>query len=458
MIAMKRTRSVLALPLAALLAHCGGGDVPKTAGSASSARLSTRISTPAPVESHQKFKGGSARGAALESLKYHVRSIRICESLETQGSGFNNAQGCIDLYQGDENAFPYKLDDDFSSLADAARRTDSGFVDLLSASSRATLAGSTVLTHQDVRSYHYGMITWSLPIKVKATVALGDGSSLYTHDGRTQAEVIGADNYRAYYTLPATSLAQAPAEEAVVLLPNGGNWFKFQSPLTITAADIDERREFVLDLVFNPDGIVKGFSGEAMGSLSERDATGRTVNAMTVPMLDLAPVPHRASERAIRESYQGTVQLDGSAFDLRMELYSIEGDASGTIYGVDVKSLVTSASTRVPPELSKVSFIETAADGTLSFLSFKRTPILTGFSRVRGDSGSSRIGVACGTHQDRAAAEGGAAIVVDRCPAPVLDVQLALTARTPVEGAVSTAVGGGPDAGVDGGAPDAGAL
>ena len=117
-----------------------------------------------------------------------------------------------------------------------------------------------------MRSYNYGIITWSLPIKVKATLPLGDGTFLYTHDGETLSETIGNDNFVRYYTKASSSLGVGPAEEAVVLLGNGGNWFKFQNPLTVTSADVEERRQWVLDLVFNPEGIVKGFAGDFIGS------------------------------------------------------------------------------------------------------------------------------------------------------------------------------------------------
>lgn len=117
-------------------------------------------------------------------------------------------------------------------------------------------------------------------------------------------EVVGADRFRAYYTLPSTPLSQGPAEEAVVLLGNGGNWFKFQAPLTITEDDIAERRAWVLDLVFNPDGIMKATN--SIAQIAERDAQGTFVRGIAVPMLDLAPVPHRSTETIVRESYVGS--------------------------------------------------------------------------------------------------------------------------------------------------------
>jgi len=67
-----------------------------------------------------------------------------------------------------------------------------------------------------------------------------------------------------------------PADKAVVILGNGGNWFKFQNPLDITQADIDQKRQWVLDLVFNPEGLVKGFSGDGStrGNIREQSEAG----------------------------------------------------------------------------------------------------------------------------------------------------------------------------------------
>jgi hypothetical protein len=429
-----------------LLQACSGGS------SGGGANIQTRFAAANVAPGGEKFRGGANSATGLSSLKYRINSISICESLEVQGSGYNNPTNCVELYRHDVGAFSYGLNDDWTPLGDLARRSDEGFIDLMSASSRQQLAGSTVLTHEHARSYHYGLINWSLPIKVTAQVAMSDGSLLYTHDGASRFETTGVDAFRSYFTEVATPLSQAPAEEAVVLLPNGGNWFKFQSPFVITDADIDERREFVLDLVFNPTGIVKGYEDSfAQGQLSERDATGKHVRDITVPMLDLSPVPHRASEQVMRESYQGAVTAGDRAFDLRVELYYVEGDPSGTLYGVDVKTLVNAQTNQVVPEISKVTFTSRAADGSLVFASHKNLPILTGLQRVSGGSGSTRVALACATHTDRAAAEGGAAIVLDSCPAPTLDVTLQLVAREPVVGGLTTAVGGGPDAGVDAG-------
>lgn len=91
-------------------------------------------------------------------------------------------------------------------------------------------------------------------------------------------------------------------------------------------------------------------------------------------------------------------------------------------------------------------------DGLLSFSAYKHVPTLSGLRRVAGESGTTHIGISCATQADREAVEGGAAVVLDRCPAPMIDVTLELTGRTRVAGGTAARVGAGPDAG----APDAG--
>jgi len=406
------------------------------------------------------FSGGGAVRPGLESLEYYITSVQICETMEASGSGFRNPGGCIDLYHGaDDSTLTYGLDGDWTPLADAARALNTGFVDLLNPSARETLNGTTELTSAQVRSYNYGIITWSLPIKVKATIPLGDGTFLYTHDGTTTYETIGVDNYRHYYTAPATSLTTGPAEKAVVLLPNGGNWFKFQNPLSVTQADIDERRQWVLDLVFNPEGIVKGFSGDGVSQGSLQEHSGPVTHAITVPMLDLVPIPHRQNEQVVRESYLASLDLGSQAFDLRLELYSVDGDPNQTVYGVDAKTLVIAASHNVPTEISKVSYVVTEADGSLTFQSYNASPIISGFERVTEEFGTTLAHIKCAQHGDTAGAAGGAALVVDSCPSADLDVTFRLVGRTLLDGELPSPpspADAGPDSGpaVDG---DAGA-
>ena len=409
-------------------------------GEAAHAGIEMRFSAPVASSSGAQhllaFSGGGAVRPGLESLEYYIYSVQICESLTPNGSGFNNPTGCLELYSGDHSVLSYDLNGDWTALADAARAREAGFVNLLDPTSRAALGGTTPLQAEHVRSYNYGIITWSLPIKVKATVALGDGTFLYTHDGPTRVQTIGLDNYRDYYTAPNSELDVGPAEKAVVILGNGGNWFKFQQPLTISQADIDEKRQWVLDLVFNPEGIVKGFSGEGTtrSNIREQTEAGPILRGINVPMLYLAPVPHRASEQVMRESYLAHLNVSGNVFDARIELYSVAGDTSQSVYGVDVKSLVSRDGSSVPPDLAKISSISVETDGSLSFRSFTGSPVISGFHRVADELGTTHASILCATHDNRAGAEGGAAMVLDACPAESVDAVFTLVGRRNLDG------------------------
>ncbi|HEY6882301.1 MAG TPA: hypothetical protein VI299_29925 [Polyangiales bacterium] len=427
--------------LSLLLQACGDDD--GGASGKGGALIQTKLTAAGgSAASGDKFRAGAA---TLESLRYYITQIMICESLEVQGSGFNNPQGCVELYGRDIGALAYSTTEDWRRLGDIARSSDDGYIELMG--TRSALASRTELQQGHAHAYNYGIINWALPIKVRGSVPFVDGTTLYTHDGVSTFETVGVDSYRSYYTAPSTPLDRAPAEDAVVILGNGGNWFKFQTPLTITTADIDEKREFVLDLVFNPQGIVNGFAGGAQGNISQRDSAGGHVFDITVPMLDLAPVPHRADQRVVRESYRGTSQVAGNGFDVRIELYSVEGETS--VYGADVKTLVNSGSTSAPPSIAKASFVESAADGSLSFSSWKHTPVITGLVRASSVGGRTRVSLVCAEHTNRAAVEGGSAIVVERCPSATIDVELTLVSRNIVEGSIPVAVGAGPsDAGV----------
>jgi len=127
-------------------AGSGTGGTSSTTGEAG---IEMRIATPAVssggLNQLLAFAGGGAVRPGLESLEYYIFSVQICESLEASGSGFNNPTGCLELYSGDRSAYNYDLEGDWTSLAAAARGSDTGFVDLIDPSARATLGRTRTL-------------------------------------------------------------------------------------------------------------------------------------------------------------------------------------------------------------------------------------------------------------------------------------------------------------------------
>ncbi|MET0595855.1 MAG: hypothetical protein ABW133_24360, partial [Polyangiaceae bacterium] len=47
----------------------------------------------------------AGHAGVVESLKYHINSIAICEGMDVNGSGFQNPSGCLRVYEGDLSSY-----------------------------------------------------------------------------------------------------------------------------------------------------------------------------------------------------------------------------------------------------------------------------------------------------------------------------------------------------------------
>jgi hypothetical protein len=391
--------------LGALLAGCapeeyGYGPTPPGDDPAA---LSVRV-THAGTDAGARRAGmvGQNDAGQLYGLKYYFRSIQICESLETQGTAFHNPSGCLEIYRGEPDpAFEYtdpKLD--FVEQADFAREDDDGFVDLASRPGRDALAQTVELGPGDARAYRWGLVTWYLPIKVTAEIPMEGDTFMRTRDGETWSYPNG-DGYSYMTTAPGNFLSATSAEEAVVMHPNGGSWFRFQAPLVITPEQIADGEQFSLDLTFNADGMLKGYTA-ASQAFNLQDSAG---NAIAVPMLDLTPVPHPADQGVVVETYRATVVgispvLDNPEdhLDVRLEIYSVEGDPSKTVYGVTLATLVNEATFSMVAQAPKVAFVTDMNDGTIVLQDWARTAIVSGFARQAEIGAWSGAWLSCGSN------------------------------------------------------------
>lgn len=337
-------------------------------------------------------------GTSLSSLKYFIKEIGICDEVNIQGTGFNTGAGCVTLYRGPANAqfdsAPKDPTTDFSNQADFARSAMSGYVDLMDPTARATLnsnvsiSGDSRIDHSadagppGALTYRWGYLYWQYPIKLTAALNPPGTSTpaLYTHDGPVNGvpEQGGHGGYR-YRTTPSTTLTTAPAEEAVVLLPNGGSWFAFPSPFVISSADLQANTAYELDLTFDPDGIIQGYG--TPGASNQPALGDGADNTIAVPLLDLSPVPHRATEHTQREVYRAAVSHGGAEYDVRIELYYVDADSSKTIYGVQCQNLMNSNTTQAIPESTKVAFVTVNENGSVDLLDYQHSPIVSGLQR-----------------------------------------------------------------------------
>ncbi|MDX2470691.1 MAG: hypothetical protein QNL04_08980 [SAR324 cluster bacterium] len=227
-------------------------------------------------------------------------------------------------------------------------------------------------------------------LKVTAQVTLNDTTSLYTKSGTTVTE--SGSGLSATYVTEVTGTDTAPAEESIVVLANGGNWFRFQSPLVISDANITDETSFALKLVFNPEGIIKGYTSSSRTGLGISDTGTNAV--IHVPMLDLAPIAHEVGDTVMKESYLLTYA--GSTITpvtIRLELYYLDSDSAKTIYGVEGKYLYTTDSTDELGDFYKTSYTETATSGTIEFQNWAQVSFLTGFTRLTsvGETGTASL-------------------------------------------------------------------
>lgn len=425
------------------------------------ATIRPRLVSAAATDAMRSMAVGGAPADSVKSLKYFVKSVQVCEKVETSGSASSAPQGCLSIYAGDQQAFQCGPTEDLARLGDeAATRTD-GFVDLIDPTERLGFAQPLQLTSRDVRNYEGAIITLAPVIKITASVVLSGGAgTLYTHGGKSMSSTGGTDNQNNYFTVPTKSLFEAPAEEAIVVLANGANQVRFQAPLSITAADVDAGTPWVVDLVFNPDGVVSGFSGDQNKkplSIYQTAGAGGGGAGFTIPQVDFVTISHPADHAVIRESYLGSLDIDGNKFYVRVELYFIEGDTNETIYGAHLTTIVSPQSTSLPKSISKIQYINKATDGTVTLESWNRTAVVTKFVRGRTAGDQTKGFINC-VEQGPSLSSSGQPLSAQKCPSSSIEVTFTLKARGLLTDTVPSVAGPGTtaDGGTVAGARDGG--
>lgn len=343
---------------------------------------------------------GQTTATSLSSMKYNVTQISLCQDLTVSGTAFTGEQGCISVYNGDIDnpAFQYSPSSDYSNLADAARNDPSAMTDLMSVSARSGLTTTTPLTSQNIGSYKYGIITWFPVVEVTGDITVG--STVYrTADG----SVSGAPNYRTTTASNVNFTTATTDASAAVVLDNGGNWFAFQNPFVITAADISSGTSFAVDLTFNPDGLMRAFPASLAPQCPTCNLIDGAGNAMEIPELGLVPVARHATDTTMKEVYQGSIVGQSSVssatdnFDLRIELYYVSSDPARTIYGTNIRVLPNANTNTYVFPFPTISFLGTDTDGNLNFQIYNKTVVLDEFTRGKNVGDTATVTIDCGS-------------------------------------------------------------
>lgn len=263
----------------------------------------------------------SSGASGLVSLKYMIRAISICESLTVNGTGFSDQQNCSEIF---ERSLPGTLMDStvpvtFPVVNDIQSGQYADYqIDLMDPVSLAKINTSSTVK---AGTYNYAIITWGSPISFKAEFG-GIKSKKATGFGASQS-----------ISVTTASLTSGTAEEAVILSPNGGTFFKLPQPFTVTEADVAAGKSFVVDLVFNPEDVLRGTTNPSDFSMSNRFEGSD--GAIYVPMLSLAPVLRESTDTNSKEVYT----LVSGAGTYRLELYYNTSDSSKAIKGASLVNL-----------------------------------------------------------------------------------------------------------------------
>lgn len=384
-----------------LLAGCFDSGSSSDSGGSSAGRIHL---VPSINGGKQPLARVAASGSSgLESFQVAVSDISLAKDLTTSGSGWSGISGVLSLFSqdiGDHNAV------DTTMARDPAWR--SHFIDFCSQASIERIASSKPFTLRDTGDYHWAVINWAPFFRVRSTIPLTGGDTVFTHDGpitRHQYPNSAGDDNFYYVTRPSESLLQGPSEDAVVRKNNGGTWFRFLKPLRLTEADLDSTTTLA-DTVgtdstgqpiikFIPSGkwnVLLVFNPQDFLYAGENDRSNMSINGdimapdssayVHVPFLKATAVPYREGEDVMRETYEFSVKIDMAwakgTYGMRLELYLI-GD---NVVAATVNSYPTDGNL-APPEVPVIFFAEEKDGGSLSLQGYDRKPVFDGFQRKR---------------------------------------------------------------------------
>lgn len=361
---------------------------------------------------------GTVTGTTLQSLKYYVTSIQLCEDIEFAGSGYSSVAGCIELYR---NMTPDSPNYDDYTVPEAKDDTTEGrYIDLMSAEGQATLrrpvmlqvpiatgpvqadidaadggtgddAGVSDSPPRQAGVYRYGLINFYRPIKVKAQFPIiGESEENYfrtkavtaVHAIPGQNGMLGGERVEIGDTL------NGPTEETTYMLNNGGVVFVFQKPFAVTQADIDANKEINIDLVFNPENFGQAYATTCSDDIRVVVCDPANNVAIDMPFVRMSPVPRKTGEKTRKETY--LVDYDANS-KVRIELYYNDADPEASVQGVDT-AIVYNPTTPSgnAPSFSTIAndFVTqsgsvTASDASVSLRDYQRQVSLEGLRRRR---------------------------------------------------------------------------
>ena len=380
---------------------------------------------------------GQSEIDAFTSAKFRVSGITLCGEVD-ESKGDTCQQRPWEIFgEKDRTTSPY--DGFIPSIAD----TYDGWTDFLDPASTAKLSSNLTYSEQQVGSYNAVVVGFYRAFKIKSSVKMSDGATLYTKAGGTYQSnsKTGLD---VTYSNVTTSIATAPAEDATFFLPNGGKTFFLQTPFQITTEDLNASVGFKMVLAYDPVNSIKGKKIDPTSYLAQGFLEGQIDSGsgyqITAPFMEFSPILARSSETIMRETYLvsipevPTMGTDtGSPGSVRLSLYYVKEDAAKAVRGVTSTLLYNSSSTTSIGfnPLGSIRKVIGGADGAIDLMYNSKVAALKGFKRL---SSSTESGAITGTF-----CMGG--IEADKCSIPQKSVNMTYTliGSAPVDSEITVA-------------------
>jgi hypothetical protein len=352
-------------------------------------------------------KVGASGNTGLESFQVAVGDIRLAKDITTDGTALSNMSSSLVLYSQDLGNM---RDLDEATVREPAWNPH--YIDFCDPKSVSRLASSKPFTLRDTGDYYWVVFDWSSFFKIRATIPLPGGDTIFTHDGPIAKNFYPGSDVDYYVTESVRDLRQGPSEDALVRKNSTITWFRFLKPLRLTEADLDSGTTIAdtvgtdshnhpivrqvpsgkwnVLLVFNPKDLLWAELQEnGNRSFDPSIRSPDSTNSVNVPFLKATAVPYREGEDVMRETYEFSVHgmsggIEGT-YGMRLELYLI-GD---NVVASTAQSYPTDGNLR-PSEPPIIYFVVAKADGSLSLMDYKSRPIFDGFVRKTtvGEEGS----------------------------------------------------------------------
>lgn len=337
---------------------------------------------------------GSGTAMDLQSLKYFINSIQLCQDVTAMGSGYSHTDGCINLYSNEAPGVDYNTYDATAAMADTA---PDHYIDLMTAEGQATLRKPVTVDVQVASeanpdggsaagAYRFGLINFFRPIKVTAQFpVVGQPGQYYRTRAVTQVVDTTApgSQFNSEEVLIGDTTSGA-TEETTYMLNNGGALFTFQKPFEVTQADVDAKAEIKVDLVFNPDNFGQAYQSADCGHSQYTAICDPTNNVVIdMPYVRMNPVPRKTGEKTRKETY--LMDYDEGA-KLRIELYYNDADVEAGVQGVDAAVVYDSTATMPHNNVIASNYVSQAGsvvtgDASVTLMDYQHTPNLEGLRR-----------------------------------------------------------------------------